>query len=129
MSYRQFTVKIWKDFIRNRKGKYFLGILFVFLTNLMQILAPKNIGWIVDFFANKPVPSILTGKSNHQTFIILFSNSNIFLETLQTFFVFRKQKDNDIFNSLAHFVNFKSSDKICFSPCAYNDNIIGKKFE
>ena len=72
MSYRQFTVKIWKDFIRNRKGKYFLGILFVFLTNLMQILAPKNIGWIVDFFANKPVPSILTGKSNHQTFIILF---------------------------------------------------------
>lgn len=72
MNYRLFAKKIWKDFIRNRKGKYFLGVLFVFLTNLMQILAPKNIGWIVDFFANKPVPPILTGADNQQTFLILF---------------------------------------------------------
>jgi ATP-binding cassette subfamily B protein len=72
MSYRLFAIKIWKDFIRDRKGKYFLGVLFVFLTNLMQILAPKNIGWIVDFFAKKPVPALLTGQDSNQTFLILF---------------------------------------------------------
>jgi ATP-binding cassette subfamily B protein len=72
MNYRLFAIQIWKDFLKSRKEKYFLGVLFVFLTNLMQILAPKNIGWIVDFFANKPVPSILTGRDNHQTFLILF---------------------------------------------------------
>lgn len=72
MNSRLFAFKIWKDFLRERKGKYLLGIIFVFLTNLMQILAPKNIGWIVDFFAHKPVPKILTGTDDHQTFLLLF---------------------------------------------------------
>jgi ATP-binding cassette subfamily B protein len=72
MSYRVFAIKIWKDFLKSRKEKYIFGVFFVFLTNLMQILAPKNIGWIVDFFANKPIPNLLTGKNNQETFLILF---------------------------------------------------------
>ena len=63
---------IWKSFLKDRWGVYTLGAVSVLLTNLMQILAPKNIGWIVDFFAKKPVPEILTGSSDKETFLILF---------------------------------------------------------
>lgn len=51
---------------------YSLGALSVLLTNVMQILAPKNIGWIVDFFAHKPIPTILTGNNDNETFLYLF---------------------------------------------------------
>ena len=72
MNYQQFAKKIWLDYLKNRSLKYSFGVLAVLLTNLMQILAPKNIGWIVDCFANKPLPTILTGKDTYHTFIILF---------------------------------------------------------
>ena len=63
---------IWKSFLKDRWPTYALGALSVLLTNLMQILAPKNIGWIVDFFAKKPIPTYLTGKTDEETFLILF---------------------------------------------------------
>lgn len=63
---------IWKSFLKDRWPTYTLGALSVLLTNLMQILAPKNIGWIVDFFAKKPIPSYLTGQNEKETFLILF---------------------------------------------------------
>lgn len=63
---------IWKSFLKDRWPTYALGAFSVLLTNLMQILAPKNIGWIVDFFANKPIPAILTGANQKETFFILF---------------------------------------------------------
>ncbi len=63
---------IWKSFLKDRWPTYTLGAFSVLLTNLMQILAPKNIGWIVDFFAKKPIPDFLTGKTDEETFIILF---------------------------------------------------------
>ena len=63
---------IWKSFLKDRWPTYALGAFSVLLTNLMQILAPKNIGWIVDFFAKKPIPDFLTGKSDEETFLILF---------------------------------------------------------
>jgi ATP-binding cassette subfamily B multidrug efflux pump len=63
---------IWKSFLKDRWPVYALGALSVLLTNLMQILAPKNIGWIVDFFAKKPLPNILTGSNDKETFFILF---------------------------------------------------------
>ncbi len=72
MNNRLFAKQIWKNFVKSRKAKYFIGILFVFLTNLMQILAPKNIGWIVDFFADKPIPTILMGHNKQETFYYLF---------------------------------------------------------
>lgn len=64
---------IWKSFLKDRWMIYTLGALSVLLTNLMQILAPKNIGWIVDFFAKKPIPDFLVGKNDQETFLILFA--------------------------------------------------------
>jgi ATP-binding cassette subfamily B multidrug efflux pump len=63
---------IWKSFLKDRWGTYALGAFSVLVTNLMQVLAPKNIGWIVDFFGGNAVPKILTGHDKTQTFIILF---------------------------------------------------------
>jgi ATP-binding cassette subfamily B multidrug efflux pump len=63
---------IWRSFLKDRWVVYTIGAVSVLATNLMQILAPKNIGWIVDFFAKKPVPDFLTGKNDEQTFLYLF---------------------------------------------------------
>lgn len=63
---------IWKSFLKDRWGIYCLGAFSVLLTNLMQVLAPKNIGWIVDFFAGRAIPEILTGNTQQETFLTLF---------------------------------------------------------
>jgi ATP-binding cassette subfamily B protein len=63
---------IWRSFLKDRWVVYTIGAVSVLATNLMQILAPKNIGWIVDFFAKKPVPAFLTGENDEQTFLYLF---------------------------------------------------------
>ncbi|NOT80672.1 MAG: ABC transporter ATP-binding protein [Bacteriovoracaceae bacterium] len=70
--FRDHAFFIWKSFLKDRWLIYSLGAFSVLLTNLMQILAPKNIGWIVDFFAKKPIPDFLVGKDDEQTFLILF---------------------------------------------------------
>lgn len=72
MKFHEHAVIIWKSFIKDRWPIYTLGAVSVLLTNLMQILAPKNIGWIVDFFANKPVPSLFVGETSEKTFLNLF---------------------------------------------------------
>lgn len=72
MKFHQHAIFIWKSFLKDRWPKYALGATAVLLTNLMQILAPKNIGWIVDFFASKPIPQILVGASSEKTFLNLF---------------------------------------------------------
>ena len=64
---------IWKSFLKERWFYYSLGALAVLLTNIMQILAPKNIGWIVDFFDKKPIPKFFVGSSQEETFLILFA--------------------------------------------------------
>lgn len=63
---------IWKSYIADRWIIYLIGAFSVLLTNVMQVLAPKNIGWIVDFMAKKPVPELLTGIDSRQTFFKLF---------------------------------------------------------
>ncbi len=72
MKFHQQAKIIWKSFLADRWMIYSLGAFSVLLTNLMQVLAPKNIGWIVDFMTKKPIPALLTGKSDHDTFIRLF---------------------------------------------------------
>lgn len=64
--------QIWRQFLVERWPMYSLGVLTVLITNWMQILAPKNIGWIVDFFNDKPIPSWLVGASKQDTFVNLF---------------------------------------------------------
>lgn len=63
---------IWKTFLADRWIIYSWGIISVLLTNLMQVLAPKNIGWIVDLMTKKPIPKIFMGANDHQSFIKLF---------------------------------------------------------
>lgn len=63
---------IWKKYLFERWVIYAWGGFSVLMTNLMQILAPKNIGWIIDFLTNKPIPKILLGSTSHKTFINLF---------------------------------------------------------
>lgn len=72
MKFKTEAFSIWKNFIKSRWFKYCLGALAVLLTNLMQILAPKNIGWIVDFFTDKSIPNIFIGNTKEETFFRLF---------------------------------------------------------
>jgi ATP-binding cassette subfamily B multidrug efflux pump len=72
MKFQKAAFDIWKKYIISKWPIYLLGAISVLLTNLMQVLAPKNIGWIIDFFNHKQIPSPLVGKDSHQTFIYLF---------------------------------------------------------
>ncbi len=72
MKFQKHSKTIWKNFLADRWMIYSWGAFSVLLTNLMQVLAPKNIGWIVDFMTKKPIPKILTGTNAHETFIKLF---------------------------------------------------------
>ncbi|MFA6238593.1 MAG: ABC transporter ATP-binding protein [Bacteriovorax sp.] len=72
MKFQDHAKFIWKNFLADRWFIYSLGAFSVLLTNLMQVLAPKNIGWIVDFMTKKPIPEVLTGSNDHETFIRLF---------------------------------------------------------
>ena len=67
-----YAKNIWKNFLLRRWGIYAWGGFSVLMTNLMQILAPKNIGWIIDFLTNKPIPNILQGINPQKTFFNLF---------------------------------------------------------
>ncbi|MDO9183182.1 MAG: ABC transporter ATP-binding protein [Bacteriovorax sp.] len=72
MKFQAHAKFIWKTYLRDRWVIYSWGAFSVLLTNLMQVLAPKNIGWIVDFMTKRPVPKFLTGANDHQTFFYLF---------------------------------------------------------
>lgn len=72
MKFKLHAKYIWKSYLFEHWVVYSLGALSVLLTNLMQVLAPKNIGWIIDFMTNRSVPKILTSNDSRQTFINLF---------------------------------------------------------
>ena len=72
MKFQKHAKSIWKNYLADRWIIYSWGSFAVLLTNLMQVLAPKNIGWIVDFLTKKPIPKFLTGQNDHQTFFRLF---------------------------------------------------------
>ena len=55
--FQEHATFIWRSFIRDRWGIYLLGIISVLVTNIMQIWAPKNLGWIIDFFDKKAIES------------------------------------------------------------------------
>ncbi len=63
---------LWKNFLLNRWPIYLWGAFSVLMTNFMQVLAPKNIGWIVDFFNHKPIPKFFVESDQKQTFLNLF---------------------------------------------------------
>ncbi len=82
MKFQAHAKHIWKTYLTDRSVIYTWGAISVLLTNLMQVLSPKNIGWIVDFMTGKPIPKILTGRTPNETFLILFAvlfSSRIFI--------------------------------------------------
>jgi ATP-binding cassette subfamily B multidrug efflux pump len=64
--------RLWWDFIKENKAMYIIGALMVVLTNGMQVLSTRNMGWILDFFTDKPLPQILSGFGKLETFYLLF---------------------------------------------------------
>jgi len=64
--------RLWWDFIKENKSMYIIGALMVVLTNGMQVLSTRNMGWILDFFTDKPLPEILSGYGKLETFYLLF---------------------------------------------------------
>lgn len=72
MKFHKHAKFIWMTYIKDRWVIYSFGIFSVLVTNFMQVLAPKNIGWIVDFMTKRPIPHLLTGSNDEKTFLILF---------------------------------------------------------
>ncbi|MCP4132626.1 MAG: ABC transporter ATP-binding protein [bacterium] len=64
--------KLWYDFVRKYWIYYLLGIFSVLLTNLMQIIIPKIMGWTVDLLKNDPIPNFLKRPSVLESFYFLF---------------------------------------------------------
>ena len=67
--------KSWIQYILSNWPIYSLGILFVILTDLFQVLVTRSMGWILDFFAKKPIPEIFNEWGAHERkeiFFVLF---------------------------------------------------------
>ena len=64
--------KNWLKYLLGNWPIYSLGILFVVLTDLFQVLVTRSMGWILDFFAKKPIPEIFQTNSRLETFQLLF---------------------------------------------------------
>lgn len=72
-STRELAYQRWSNFLKKKYVIYGLGILAVALTNIMQVLMARNIGWILDFFTDAQLPSFLAGITWVDTFTLLFS--------------------------------------------------------
>lgn len=71
---RKAAYRFWLDFLRKRWFMYALGLLTVILTNVMQVLSSRSLGWTLDFFTKDEIPSWLTGINEQATFtrLIIF---------------------------------------------------------
>lgn len=79
---------IWLRYLKSKWPIYLLGAIAVFLTNIMQVLAPKIIGWIVDFFNQRPIPKLFIGANKEETFYRLFALlvfSRVFINVFRFF--------------------------------------------
>lgn len=65
--------KIWLNYIKDRWAIYLVGLITMFLTNAMQVLSTRSLGWVVDFFLKKTVPSWIKLDSPEKVFYLLFS--------------------------------------------------------
>ena len=73
---------IWVNHLKDNWFVYFLGTLAVIVTNMMQVIWTRGLGWIIDFFSGDPFPNWFVGKNGEATFtnifLVLFA-SRIFL--------------------------------------------------
>lgn len=63
---------IWFEYIRRNWFIYTVGLVTMFLTNAMQVLSTRSLGWVVDFFLSKKVPIWLTFQNPWHIFYFLF---------------------------------------------------------
>ena len=64
--------KSWLQYLMSNWPIYSLGILFVIFTDLFQVLVTRSMGWILDFFAKKPIPEFFNQGERDDTFFLLF---------------------------------------------------------
>jgi ATP-binding cassette subfamily B multidrug efflux pump len=60
--------KRWSSYLLEHKSIYITGALFVLATASLQVLATRSVGWVIDFFAAKPIPDFLEFSNRSQTF-------------------------------------------------------------
>jgi ATP-binding cassette subfamily B protein len=60
--------KRWFDYLLEHKGIYIGGTLFVLATAALQVLATRSVGWVIDFFAGKPIPEFLQFSQRSESF-------------------------------------------------------------
>lgn len=63
---------IWLNYIRRNWLVYTVGMVTMFLTNAMQVLSTRSLGWVVDFFLKKSVPTWVKLDSPEKVFYLLF---------------------------------------------------------
>lgn len=63
---------IWLNYIRRNWLVYTVGMVTMFLTNAMQVLSTRSLGWVVDFFLKKTVPTWVKLDSPEKVFYLLF---------------------------------------------------------
>ncbi len=68
---RRKAYAFWRSFLLARWPTYALGLLAVLLTNIMQVLSSRSLGWTLDFFTKDPIPQWLEGATTQATFIRL----------------------------------------------------------
>ncbi len=71
---RKAAYAFWREFVSKRWLMYVLGLIAVVITNFMQVLSSRSIGWSLDFFTKDPLPQWLVGANTEATFsrLIIF---------------------------------------------------------
>lgn len=70
--YREYAYYLWTTYLKKKWPMYVLGIFSVVCTNVAQVWAPKNLGWIIDFFTDRPIPEFFIKANKQETFVYLF---------------------------------------------------------
>ncbi len=63
---------IWISYLKNRWSIYLVGLAMVILTDFMQVVVARTLGWILDFFDQQSAPFFLEGRERREVFLGLF---------------------------------------------------------
>lgn len=108
----------WREFLSKRWAMYFLGLISVIITNLMQVLSSRSIGWSLDFFTKDPLPTWLVGTSQESTFTRLI----IFLLGIRVIVFFGRWGWRMTFARQTHFASAQLKSKIWKHAKYFNEH-------
>lgn len=63
---------LWKSYFKENWPIYLVGFFALMLTSSMQAFTVRIMGWVIDFFNEKPLPNFLTYPTKQETFMALF---------------------------------------------------------